>query len=403
MARTRKRMLHIAAQTGGYTTDPSANGSGYLYVPALTVGPPEDTSELLPTNYATGRVWDTAPETGADGATLSFTTPLIGLATAAGDGTNASSVTVDWLHTLLLHTFGATRTTVGEGLNASSTTTAVVLDTPNFTAQDITAIYESGVPTSGARSQWVRLDSVATNTWQITPDLAAAPTTAGVAYGARIITADDDGGDALACVVTDDDVVYTLLGGRVTSLTFEAEHGQMWRANWTVRFNTKTLDSGKTSLPVASAGPAVTPLKHMRSPFWFGDTPYATRRVTIDFGLETAVIGDSDEINGRAGDELIRLSPSITIEPLRTDAIVNLKRNATTGMALVQLGAGVGSGGPPPTVINTMAVVFDQATAQEVTYSDESGRTRQSVVFRLADRVIFTGTTAAYPLQIARC
>ena len=81
MSRTRKRAIYIDAESS-YGTDPSADGSGYVHIPALEVGDIVDQLELLATDYFTGRMHGTAPEAGRDMAELD----VHGAADRPGDG-----------------------------------------------------------------------------------------------------------------------------------------------------------------------------------------------------------------------------------------------------------------------------------------------------------------------------
>ena len=119
----------------------------------------------------------------------------------------------------------------------------------------------------------------------------------------------------------------------------------------------------------------------MLSPIAFGGTYYATRSINIDFGLETAPVDDTGSAQGRSGDELVRMVPRCTIEPLRADAHVNLKRNVTTGPLAAQFGSGVLAGG----TLGVLGVVFGNAYASEVSYVDDNGHARSSIAFNAID------------------
>lgn len=399
MSRTRKRALFVDTETT-YGSDPSANGSGYAAVPCFSIGDLTDGKEQLETAYHTGTVYDTAPETGKDGGSFDFETPVIGLETAAGDGTDASTVTDDWEDALLLHTYGNQTTTSGEGLLSVASATAVTLDADAYNVQNLFPVYEAGVPAAGARSQWnlVTVDP-ADNSYTIAPGFAENPTGAGVAYGSKIYRPDDDGGDPLSFAYQDDELIYRCSGARVTSHSITWAAGQMLRSRWSVRFDNKTEEaSTKTSLPTALAAPAITPLKGLLSPVWFNGTLYATSRVEINFNLETSEEMSTAATNGRAGDELIKAQPTIVIEPLRTDAILNLKRNVTKGRLLIQLGGGVLSGG----VLNTMCFHAEEAYVSDVSPADENGRTRQQVTLTVSEKKEFSAGVSSLIWQLAR-
>lgn len=387
MARTRRKALWGALQTGGYDTDPSANGSGYTPWPCDVLPDLADKKEPLPTTYQTGDNWDTELEEGPDGWELSgVELPLIGLATAAGDGVDASTVTADWLNDILTHVLGATlATTPGEGVASIGGATAMTLDGDVLDLYDLVPVYEAGVPAL-PRTQWeiVTVDP-ADNSYTIAPGFAdygtVPPTGAAVVYGVKRYTFDDDGGVPMAFVYRDDGQDYTLLGGRCTSMQIRIPAGggrvklvTSWRGN------TKTAES-KASLPAAVVAPAITPIRGVRSPVWFNGTNYGSAEITIDFGISAAEIQSTAGSEGRAGDEHVFQAPMVTIRPQYTNAINNLKRNVTKGRLLVQIGGGILSGG----VLNTCAVHFDQAQAMVVTRTDDNGVARQEVQFKASN------------------
>lgn len=392
MARTKKRYLYIATEST-YGTDPDANddGSEYLWVPTLSVGDIRDQKAGLPTNYATGRNFPTAPIAGPDGGEFDFEIPLIGLSTAAGDGVDASTVTDDWLDRILTHVYGTQTTTIGEGVGAGSTTSSIVLDTDAYGVQHLMPIWESGLPTTGARTQWCLISAdPGTGTYTVVPTIDAAPTTTGVAYGTKYYTFDDDGGATLSFYYLQDDVPYTLLGCRATAASITAEAGKMIRMRMTFRFDSQTQETKSGSLPAVGAAPSNTPLVGLLSPVWFNGTKYETSKIEIDLGLNPAVRAATAGTNGRGEDENIGPVPSVSIEPLYTNAILNLKRNQTAGRLLVQLGGGVFAS----SILNAMACHAQEAVAMEVSRVDENGRQRAGIMFQVSDPVTSSGAAA---------
>jgi len=395
-ARTRQRSLYLALESS-YATDPSADGSGYLPVPC-ELGDLTDGKEVIATAYSTGRPWPTPSVPGRDMAEISFSIPLYGLALSAGDGTDAASVTDDALDLLLQHIFGTQTDTTGEGVGTGSTTSSLVLDSDVRSQYDLVPVFEPGLPTAAPRTQWAYLASdPGSGTYDVAPALAAAPTTAAVAYGCHVFRPNSPlaGGPTLACVYVDSEVgSYTCLGGRVTSFSISGEPGQRIMASVTVRFDRKSEDAtAKTGLPAALTAPATSPLITLLSPVWFGGAAYPTQTFTLDLGITAAEITATSGLNARAADEVITLSPTLSIAPLRTDAITNLKRTVTQGVTLVQFGGGVLSGG----VLNAMACVFGASELVEASMSDDNGHGRQSVTINAVD----SGAAAPF-VQIAR-
>lgn len=395
MARTRKKTLYIDTETS-YGSDPSANGSGYAYVPALEIGELQDTKALLETNYFTGRNFDTAPVAGRDGWTLDVVTPLIGLSAAAGDG--GSPPADDWLDALLLHTLGAQTQVNGEGVASVGGSTSVTLDTDIYDVQQVIAVHEDDIPSAlGERTQFalITVDGGA-GAYTISPAWVTNPTGAAVAYGSNMYSPTDAGGNSLALHVIQDDVSYTLLGARCTSARIVSRQGEINRLELSFSGDSKTAGT-KASLPAVTQQ-TLTPTKALLSPFWFAGTSYATHEVTIDLGITAAEQPSTAAVNGRAGFELIRVGPTVTVQPLFADALQNLKRNVTLGRLLVQLGAGVLSGG----VINALAFHAEEAHAVDANPVDENGRLRAALTFKVSDKVEFSSGVASRFMQLLR-
>lgn len=404
--RTRKRRLYVWTEST-YGTDPDADGSDYVQVPALEIGDLKDGLELLETGYLTGRAHArTAPIPGRDGWSFDVTVPLIGLATAAGDGVSTSTVAGDWLDVFLDHIFGAGTDTVGEGVGAGSGANTLVIDTLQATHlnQNIVAVWEATFPTAGIRTQLAMITANGASTTLTTaPAWEHTPTTGAMLYGNRWWAPDDDGGASLCFTYVMDNIGYTLLGGRCTAASIKMESpGKIWKMSMTFSGDTKTYADlstagQKQSLDMMTAT-ATTPVKGMLSPVWHGTTQYAVSSIEIDLGISAAEVGSTAATNGRAGYESISLAPTVKVTPLYTNAIANLKRNATAGRLLIQMGSGVLSG----STINCMAFACEQAVAHAADHTDDNGMVRQSVEFKVCDAVNFDASTASRIFQIAR-
>jgi len=393
--RERKRQIHLVAEST-YATDPDADGSSYYYVPAEGITYEEQT-EILDTAYSTGRNFPTESEVGAQGHSVTFSVPLIGLSSAAGNGVNASTVTDDWLDVLLISIFGVQSTTEGESVTGSTTSSLTTADSSWAAVQNLVPVHIASVPTGNERTQWSQIQSSATGTTSIAPTLQASPGNGAVAYGVKQYRVDDDGGSSIALVLTDDALVYTFLGGRVTSLRITGEHKRRAMAQVTIQFDRRALDTGKSSLPSA-ARLTTTPVKMFRSPVFFGNTRIATRMVEIDFGLSAAEVQDTESTNGRGGYELVSIAPTVTIEPLRSNTYDGYKQALTRDPLLVQLGGGVVSGG----VLNSLALHLARCEAREVSYTAQDGITRNRLVFTAVDRIEFSAGVASQFMTLAR-
>jgi hypothetical protein len=210
---------------------------------------------------------------------------------------------------------------------------------------------------------------------------------------------DDDGGSSsIALVYRQDATDYTLLGGHVTAAKITATAGQMARLALSLRGDSITQET-KGSLPAAGTGPATTPIKMTGSPLYFGGSAYETDQLEIDLAPQAVLRNATAGANGRGGDENLSYAPTITARPLTAEAQRLLKRNCTTGRLLVQLGAGILTS----SVLGTIGLHWESVVAEEVTITDENGRLRDAIKFRIADAVEFSAGVDAVAMQLARC
>ncbi len=401
MARTKKRAVFVDTEVA-FDTDPSADGSGYAWVPAVEIGQLRRGKTPMRTNYFTKRNFETPPtDDGAQSWEIDITTPLIGLSSAAGDG--VAPPADDWLDAFLLHILGTQASLTGEGLASSASSTSIALDTSaaGFVDQQLIAVYESGLPSPERTQFTVITDDSAAPTYTVAPafeDYGTTPVTGGaIAYGGKYYQPDDDGGSTLALVYCEDDLEYTLTGGRCTRFTISSTQGEMVKASMSIRGRTSSVTT-KASLPSAASGPATSPIVGLASPFIFNGTIYTTPSVEFDFGITTAEVPAQEAQEGVSGDESIMVKPVCTVTPLRTSAIDDLRDNATQGRMVVQFGAGVLSGG----ALNSFAIEAQIASAMTSDHNDENGRLRQSVQFECFDNVEFAAGVAARFLQVMR-
>ncbi len=396
MPRTRAKALWVATEST-FDTDPDNSGAAYVSVPALELGNIQDLKDPLESNYFTGRPFPTEAVQGTDAWQLEITVPVIGNSAEAGDGDSPPSE--DWLDKLLENALGTQGTTDGEGIASSTSSTVTINTTSVLAEQDLFPTYTTALD----HPQWrLVTDDASDPALSVAPNWDSNPTSSEEVYGTRYyaMTSAFSGGTSLSFVYDEDDVRYVLTGGQVVGATLIGEVGQMLRMTLTIMGAGKESTFGShASLPVQAAAPAVTPLKAICAPVYFNGTEYATRRFEIDFGLSANHIEATSSCTGKTGTEVLGASATVTIEPLRSDANLELKRNVTTGRLLVTLGGGAPSGG----VLNTAAVHFGNAYAQSVEITDDNGRLRQAIQFNIVDGGDFesSGTAAEY-FRIAR-
>lgn len=391
MARTKKKALYIASEGSNFSGEPSGSGAGYLPLWCTMIALRTDAQEAIETGYQTGRNFETAAIAGPDGGSFEFEIPLCGYAT--GGAAAASPPTADGLDVLLNHILGTEQSRVGGDVSSGTTPNTLVVASDVYNAGELVPIWEAGLPSAangGPRTQWHQIISDAgTGTYTIAPDLVQNITTAAVGYATRQWWPDDDGGPSAAFVYIEDDRQFTFLGCRATAARIVAENAarSLIKLRVTVAYNTRTVTT-KASLPAVVAAPPAPPLVPALSPIWFNGTRIATPSWELDFGLTTSEIMSTELVTGRANNELIQPRPTFTMQPIASTTLEDLKRNATVGQLIVQMGAGVLTSGR----LNTMAFCFDAAQVRGANPVDENGRIRTQLEIRAVDPVVVAAT-----------
>jgi len=387
--RPRKNALYIAIEST-FSTDPSANGAGYLHVPAASVGEIQDQKEIIETEWHTGRNRATPALSGRDGWSIDVEGPVIGLPAAAGD--TATPALGDWFDVLLEHVIGQATTTDGTAVT-SATTTTLTPGADELNAEDLLCVHEAGAFTHN-RAQWRRVLSEAAGVYTVTLPFDSTPTSSAVAYGVGnyVPTSDEGGASTIALVADMGGTVYTLLGGRVTSFTITGEINGYVRFSASITGDRYSEDtSAKTSLPTTAATCSPTPVRALLSPLYFADaslhspinTTIPTKRFELNFGIEASEVESTEAAHGRANIESTKLRPTLAVEPLFSDDLLQLKRATEDRVAqlLLHMGSGDVSGG----VLNSCAFFAEAAQVSEGNPTADGDRRRFPLTFRIVD------------------
>ena len=384
--RTRKNAFYLKAESSYGAEAGSTDGSDFTAVKCLSLDLISDNTAMLETSLATGRNRKTASEIGADGAQVSLTVPLQGLVSAAGDGVNASSVADDWLDLVLSNVFTKS-TTQGEGIDATATASSLVTDADTYTNQDMVAV--QGASFDGGQVNWRRVGGTA-SPYTMDRNLDATPDGSEVSYGAKMYRPGTPGASLSACYDLDG-TIYLLLGGRVSSMSVEMSAGELAVVSVTIDFDSKADDSStKTALPTIGTF-AGTPIKGLLGAFSWGGTEYATKSVSLDFGITAQPDATVTTSNGRSDIDIISTYPTMSIEPAYAQTFVDDMTAGTARALAVQFGSGVVSGG----VLNGCALFMESARLTASNPSDDGGRLRSSLSFECVDGGIFSGSIIA--------
>lgn len=402
----RERAIYVAPEST-FSTDPSADGSGYAFVPATSIGDIKDDKGPIRMDYFTGRNWPFGAIPGVDGGEVEIGFPVVGLSTSAGDG--GSPPSDDWYTMLMSGGLGAPTDVDGEGA-ASLSTTALTLDTDAFDVQDVAILAEAALP-SAAAPRAVACPIVgdgADGTYTLKYDPGVAFTGAAVAYGyERYRPAVDQSNTFALTYVFNRTTQIALLGCRIAGLTLGVgEAGALeWKAR--VMFDRLTINNGsgagsmstKSLLPTPAA-PAATPAKSVNVIAILNNAAVACKSINIDWGLSVEPDASTAGANGRAGMRLMDVKPTVTLEPLWAAGYRAARRqeNSDTGIrdVLIQIG-GTGVGG----VLNGHVIYFPNMVVMEAAPAADGNTQRQTVTFEVDDPITIGGA-AAHPAQYFR-
>jgi len=186
---------------------------------------------------------------------------------------------------------------------------------------------------------------------------------------------DDQGTDAtqtFTAVYEQDSTQYTLVGCRATSCTLSVPPDQQARFSFEM-FADAQETTTKSGLADQTGDTATTPLKNGQ--VWVDGTQVEVSSLEIDFGIDAQPRVAVDRANGRSDHLQVSTSPTVTITPIFTDALLQLKRAQTEQSIVVQVGLGDGN----------IAFYAPVCQVSEANRQDENGLQRISLQFTVLD------------------
>lgn len=380
----------LAESTFG--SDPDSDGSSYLVGSIIGNPLPSDEYQLAETNYATGRNRDTAAVPAVDLASIPLEMPMVGLSAAATDA-SPTPTAVDFVDTIVTSALGASATVVGDGLAAGGTTTTVVVD------NDVRNVEDLILTQFATNSQWrnITAESGGPVTYTVTPAMSGAPDAALDVFGYRYWLQTDNGGPTFSYFSSVGGTGWRLSGCKPTSLKFILEAGKPGRISTTIRADSLTQDSGKSSLPAASLLTTPMIIGKLGSVYW-GTTSTPISKLEIDFRLNTVDVMDLTQTNGRGDIIVTRQKPRITIFPADSTALSTDFRAGTERSLLIQMGNGLLSAAR----VNTWCFFAQTAQIKSNKIVSDGGYLRRQLVIDVTDAGIRTGTTAYRYWTLAR-
>lgn len=395
MAYLPKRNVAYCRTESTFDTNPSSAGTSFVFVPAEELSLLEDSQEVLPTNYQTGRGYRTAHEVGALGWGLTMSVPLFGLSSRAGVGVSASTITDDFLDVILDHVFGTHSNTTGVGLSSGTAAAGtIVADSSGFTLQQaIMMTYSSGL-TRASHHQITAIGSAPT--YSVVPNVFESITTNWEAPGAHVWQPTLGQSASLAFHFRNDSDWYSLTGGKVTAAKIKCEVNKPYMLDLTIRGVTKATESAPGSL-VSAIPPTRARLRHSRAPVHFGTTSLDNAGWELDFGLDAQQILNSGATEGRSGDETVTVNPVLTLSPMWSSTLEALRSSATQDELMLGLGSGILASSQTP----AMSVAFPNMQVEANGPSEKNGRVHHDMRFVLAD-LIEVSSTASRVMTISR-
>ncbi len=398
MTASRITAVYLAAEST-FGVDPDSDGSDYLPIRFDGVADPVDATEIEEIGNASGRNEPAELQVTRSGAKLSLTIPLFGYAAGSGDGDAAP--TADVLDLLLANVCGAAlQATGGEGVNSGSGASTLVLDASvtGLVVGTLVPVY-LGASDTPVRTHWRRIGNAASApTYSVVPDWSSTPTTSAIMYGVRGYGQANSLQTAtvgIAAIVNRGGTLHRLLGGRITSMSFDLTAGKVARMSVGLSFDSYEEGATAASLPAITTYPS--PIIQTLAPCYWGSTEVRYKSIKIDMRPKVVEVQSAAGTNGRGGMEVVEIDPMITIDPAWAPSTWNSAFQAgTAAELLVQIGGGYTASGRP----NTMAFHARRAQINTApTIVDDGGYLRNSVSMV----ALGSGSSGTYRWMLARC
>ena len=398
MTASRITAVYLAAEST-YGVDPDSDGSDYLPIRFDGLADPVDATEIEEIGNASGRNEPAELQVTRSGAKLSLTIPLYGYAAGSGDGDAAP--TADVLDLLLANVCGtALQATGGEGVNSGSGASTLVLDASvtGLVVGTLVPVY-LGASDTPIRTHWRRVGNAASApTYSVVPDWSSTPTTSAIMYGVRGYGQANNlqtPTTGLAAIVNRGGTLHRLLGGRITSMSFDLTAGKVARMSVGLSFDSYEEGATAASLPAITTYPSA--IIQTLAPCYWGSTLVPYKSIKIDMRPKVVEVQSAAGTNGRGGMEVVEIDPMITIDPAWAPSTWNSAFQAgTASELLVQIGGGYTSSGRPN------AMCFHARRAQintAPTIVDDGGYLRNSVSMV----ALGSGSSGTYRWMLARC
>lgn len=366
--------LHMMPETA-YATDPDPDGSDYTAVPCENLSDPPEGKVPIETSYADNSNQASDAYPGPDAWELSFDFPGNGLLTSPGDNQDPAGVAaLTYIDHIAMHVLGSRTNLLGSAVSVvTDADTLTLAQAASRANADPLVLYQTG----HLRAQWGRIIAApGGGVFDFRPPTEFAINNTAISRGIRVYRELVTGGPTMAFVHSQGSIRRTLLGGRCTQLLAKITPDQKitfsskWRGD-------SVVFGGKASLPAAVAAPALPEMMGALSPvFLNGVSAGHVGEVNIDFGIQPLPIASvHGTASGRGGDEVSKLRPKITIDPVHSTPFYEDVRDGDIYEVLIQFSQGLLASG----ILNTHCLIFDRAQAVKAGPKNANGLRRVSL------------------------
>lgn len=369
-------------ETNGFASSDNASDDGAgafpLDVEEISMG--EGDRELLDHQRQIGENEPTPKLVGGSMAKLSLTMMLRGLASGAGHGVDANTITADGLDHLFLSfhadSGGGDPRTTTEGQTITAGTNATLTSiAASWLRNDLVHVYDAA-PSSLAPIHDVARIAGAASPFNIDPNLSSAPDSgAAVGYGGIMFRKADRPsllGPTLSLVVIRDGIQREFVGMRPSSVKLTGN--ARGKVVMTVELTGLSREiTAYATLPNHSV-PAATELQGRHCNIKWGDTVYDLPAWELDFGISQFLVpGTSLNDEGFSDNIITDWAPVFSFNPVFAQAWEDAFGDE--GTMMLQVGRGTPAGG----IVNVWAFFFERGQIVACPHVDDNKVYRNQV------------------------
>lgn len=387
MALTKAHSLYMARPEVTFSTDLSANGSGYAFIHAGEIAQTPEYGEPIVRNQQDSSIVPQKVVIGAQGGQITFKTEARGVTTAnaADDGTTASH---GEMGLSLRATMGDVDLDVGTTFAAGwTTTTGDVASAAGLRVGSLIYRIQGGSEPAPGKAEVRRVSNIATNTLTVTPAWTTAPSNTDVCYAMACYQAASSGHQTEDIVIKGQDSSEHLYTGCMGDWTLSPLAARaVGEFAWTYVADDVDHTSAKGSLP-AETDSYPDPVVVRCAPFYIGSTETLTSEVGLSLGNDIQPKAATSGCQGRAGWVVVGQDITWTSKVYFAEGNITQYVGGTTQELLFYADDGIG---------NVVAISIPAAQiVQSPTYEDESGQVVQTLTWKATRHATLPPLTVA--------